>query len=33
MKDREFQAKIVIACVLIVFAMIIGLKIYNYVSE
>lgn len=33
MKDREFQAKIVVACALLFFGIIVGLKIYNYVSE
>jgi hypothetical protein len=33
MNNREFQTKVVVACALIVFVIIVGLKIYNYVSE
>jgi hypothetical protein len=33
MNNREFQAKIVVACALLVFSIIVGLKIYNYVSK
>jgi hypothetical protein len=33
MTNREFQTKVVVACALIVFVIIVGLKIYNYVSE
>lgn len=33
MTNRQFQEKLIISCVLIAFAIIVGLKIYNYVSE
>lgn len=31
MTNREFQAKVVVACALLAFAIIVGIKIYNYV--